>query len=57
MKKDLVTLMDENRCSLGKTRASRLMTLVPEDKPTPGRTEMVVEEDENHALDEPEGDL
>ena len=32
MKKDLVTLMDENRRSLGKSRGSRLMELSPEDK-------------------------
>jgi hypothetical protein len=32
MKKDLVTLMDENRRSLGKARGSRLMALTPEDR-------------------------
>jgi len=29
MKKDLVTLMDENRHSLGRSRGSRLMAIAP----------------------------
>jgi hypothetical protein len=44
MKKDLVTLMDENRRSLGRSRGSRLMEITPEDREPEVEPE---DEDEN----------
>lgn len=51
MKKDLVTLMDGNRRSLGRTRGSRLMELNSEDKLTQEQKRFE-DEDENPVLEE-----